>query len=170
MKRFEELLVPHMDAAYNLARWLTGNESAARDVVQESAFKAFKFLHRFEGGNAKAWLLTIVRNESYTWLKASAGHRWMAIGDDIAEDDSALADTRTPEITAIDTQDAALLHQALNALSPVFREVIILKELEDMPYKDIAKVTDVPLGTVMSRLARARAMLKIEFMKLYRHE
>ncbi|MDB6142006.1 MAG: polymerase sigma factor, sigma-70 family [Pseudomonas sp.] len=170
MKRFDELLVPHMDAAYNLARWLTGNESAARDVVQESALKAFKFLHRFEGGNAKAWLLTIVRNESYTWLKASAGHRWISIGDDIAEDDSALADSRTPEITAIHTQDAALLQQALKALSPAFREVIILKELEDMPYKDIAKVTDVPLGTVMSRLARARAMLKIEFMKLYRHE
>lgn len=170
MKRFDELLVPHMDAAYNLARWLTGNESAARDVVQESALKAFKFLHRFEGANAKAWLLTIVRNESYNWLKASAGHRWIAIGEDISEDDIALAHAQTPEMNAIHTQNAALLQQALNALSPVFREVIILKELEDMPYKDIAKVTDVPLGTVMSRLARARAMLKIEFMKLYRHE
>jgi RNA polymerase sigma-70 factor (ECF subfamily) len=170
MKRFDELLAPHMDAAYNLARWLTANESAAHDVVQESALKAFKFLHRFEGGNAKAWLLTIVRNESYNWLRASAGHRWISIGEDISENDSALAHTRTPEIDAIRTEDAALLQQALKALPPVFREVIILKELEDMPYKDIAKVTDVPLGTVMSRLARARAMLKNEFMKLYRHE
>ncbi|WP_397451050.1 sigma-70 family RNA polymerase sigma factor [Pseudomonas sp. NA-150] len=170
MKRFDELLTPHMDAAYNLARWLTGNESAARDVVQESALKAFKFLHRFEGGNAKAWLLAIVRNESYTWLRASTGHRWLAIGDEIDEDDAALAHTHTPEISAIRTQDAAFLQQALKALSPVFREVIILKELEDMPYKEIATVIDVPLGTVMSRLARARAMLKTEFMKLYRHE
>ncbi|MGV8919859.1 MAG: sigma-70 family RNA polymerase sigma factor [Pseudomonas sp.] len=170
MKRFDELLTPHMDAAYNLARWLTGNESAARDVVQESALKAFKFLHRFEGGNAKAWLLAIVRNESYTWLRAATGHRWLAIGDEIAEDDAVLSHSHTPEISAIRTQDAAFLHQALKALSPVFREVIILKELEDMPYKEIATVTDVPLGTVMSRLARARAMLKTEFMKLYRHE
>jgi RNA polymerase sigma-70 factor (ECF subfamily) len=82
----------------------------------------------------------------------------------------ALSHALTPEIDAIRTEDAALLQQALKALPPVFREVIVLKELEDMPYKDIAKVTDVPLGTVMSRLARARAMLKTEFMKLYRHE
>lgn len=170
MKRFEELLLPHMDAAYNLARWLTGNETAARDVVQESALKAFRFLHRFEGSNAKPWWLTIVRNESYTWLKASAGHRWVPFDDEIAEDDSVMADARTPELSAMHVQDAALLHQALNALSPAFREVIILKELEDMPYKDIAKITDVPIGTVMSRLARARALLKTECMKLYRHE
>ncbi|MEB0041825.1 sigma-70 family RNA polymerase sigma factor [Pseudomonas sp. MH10] len=170
MTRFDELLAPHMDAAYNLARWLTGNESAARDVVQESALKAFKFLHRFEDGNAKAWLLTIVRNESFNWLKASAGHRWIAIGDDIPEDDSALAHSDTPELSAIHTQDVALLQRALEALSPVFREVIILKELEDMPYKDIANVTDVPIGTVMSRLARARAMLKTQYMKLCCHE
>jgi len=170
MKRFDELLAPHMDAAYNLARWLTGNESAARDVVQESALRAFRFLHRFEDGNAKAWLLTIVRNESYTWLKASAGHRWISLGDDLPEDDSVLAHSSTPELNAIRTEDIALLKQALEALAPVFREVIILKELEDMPYKDIANVTDVPIGTVMSRLARARAMLKTEFLKLSRHE
>jgi len=169
MKRFDELLAPHMDAAYNLARWLTGNESAARDVVQESALRAFRFLHRFEDGNAKAWLLTIVRNESYTWLKASAGHRWINLGDDL-EDESTLAHSSTPELNAIRTEDIALLQRALEALAPAFREVIILKELEDMPYKDIANVTDVPIGTVMSRLARARAMLKTEFLKLSRHE
>jgi len=170
VKRFEELFAPHMDAAYNLARWLTGNESSAHDVVQESALRAFRFLHRFAGGNARAWLLAIVRNQSYTWLKASAGNRWIAIGDEMPEDDLALGHTQTPEINAIRTEEAALLQQALTALPPAFREIIVLKELEDMSYKDIAIVTDVPLGTVMSRLARARSMLRTELVKLYRHE
>jgi len=170
MKRFEELFAPHMDAAYNLARWLTGNESAAQDVVQESAFRAFKFMHRYADGNAKAWFLTIVRNESYNWLKASAGNRWVAIGDEISADDLALGHTQTPELFAMHAEDAALVQQALRALAPAFREVIVLKELEGMPYKDIAKVVDIPLGTVMSRLARARAMLKLELLKLQNHE
>jgi RNA polymerase sigma-70 factor (ECF subfamily) len=170
MKRFEELFAPHMDAAYNLARWLTGNDSAARDVVQESALRAFRFLHRFADGNAKAWFLTIVRNESYTWLKASAGQHWVAIGDELPEDAAALSHSQTPELLAIHTQNAALIQQALCALPPIFREVIVLKELEDMPYKDIALVVDIPIGTVMSRLARARAMLKLELLKLHPHE
>jgi RNA polymerase sigma factor (sigma-70 family) len=170
MKRFEELFAPHMDAAYNLARWLTGNESAAHDVVQESAYRAFKFLHRFSDGNAKAWFLTIVRNESYNWLKASAGNRWVAIGDELSEDDLALSHSQTPELYAMHAEDAALVQQALRTLPPAYREVIVLKELEDMPYKDIAKVVDIPLGTVMSRLARARTLLKLELLKLQNHE
>jgi len=170
VKRFNELFAPHMNAAYNLARWLTGSESAAHDVVQESALRAFRFMNRFTGGNARAWLLAIVRNQSYTWLKQSAGNKWVNIGDEIAEDDIALGDMETPELTAMRSQDAALLHKALAALLPQFREVIILKELEDMAYKDIATVVDIPLGTVMSRLARARVMLKTELLKLYGHE
>lgn len=170
MKRFEELIAPHLDAAYNLARWLTGNDSAARDVVQESALRAFRFLQRFTDGNPKAWFLTIVRNESFTWLKASAGHRWVAIDDELPEDSGALSHSESPELQAIHTENAVLLQQALTALPPVFREVIVLKELEDMPYKDIALVVDIPIGTVMSRLARARAMLKLELLKLHDHE
>ncbi|WP_085633928.1 MULTISPECIES: sigma-70 family RNA polymerase sigma factor [unclassified Pseudomonas] len=170
MTRFEELIAPHLDAAYNLARWLTGNDSAARDVVQESALRAFRFLQRFAEGNAKAWFLTIVRNESYTWLKASAGHRWVAIDDDLSVDETAPAHQQGPELSAIHTENAALLQQALCALPPAFREVIVLKELEDMPYKDIALVADIPIGTVMSRLARARALLKLELLKLHDHE
>lgn len=170
MKRFEELFAPHLDAAYNLARWLTGNDAAAHDVVQESALRAFRFLHRFADGNAKAWFLTIVRNESYTWLKASAGRHWVVIGDEIPEDDRALSHSQTPELLAMHTENAALIQQALRALPPVFREVIVLKELEDLPYKDIALVVDIPIGTVMSRLARARAMLKLELLKLQDHE
>lgn len=100
MKRFEELIAPHLDAAYNLARWLTGNDSAARDVVQESALRAFRFLQRFADGNPKAWFLTIVRNESYTWLKASAGHRWVAIGDELPEDYAALSPQPDPGIAS----------------------------------------------------------------------
>ncbi|EJM68607.1 sigma-70 family RNA polymerase sigma factor [Pseudomonas sp. GM55] len=170
MTRFEELFAPHLDAAYNLARWLTGNDSAAHDVVQESALRAFRFSQRFVDGNAKAWFLTIVRNESYTWLKATAGRHWVAFGDDVAQDPGASSHDQTPELLAIHTENAALVQQALCALPPAFREVIVLKELEDMPYKDIALVVDIPLGTVMSRLARARAMLKLELLKLYDHE
>ncbi len=170
MTRFEELFAPHLDAAYNLARWLTGNDSAAREVVQESALRAFSFSQRFTDGNAKAWFLTIVRNESYTWLKASAGRHWVAIGDELAEDDKALSHSQTPELLAIHSENAALIQQALCALPPAFREVIVLKELEDMPYKDIALVVDIPIGTVMSRLARARAMLTLELLKLHDHE
>lgn len=162
--------MPHMNAAYNLARWLVGNESAAGDVVQESALRAFRFLHRFSGGNARAWFLTIVRNQSYTWLKSSSEHKWIAIGDELSEDHAALGHELTPELAAMQLQNTALLQQALMTLPPQFREILILKELEDMPYKDIAVVAEIPLGTVMSRLARARAMLKTELLKLYRHE
>jgi RNA polymerase sigma-70 factor (ECF subfamily) len=170
VKRFEELFAPHMNAAYNLARWLTGNESAAHDVVQESALRAFKFLHRFAGGNARAWLLAIVRNQSYTWLKQAAGNKWVNIGDEMPENDLALSHAETPELSAIRSQDSTLVQQALAALPPQFREVIVLKELEGMAYKDIATIADIPLGTVMSRLARARIMLKTELVKLYGHE
>jgi RNA polymerase sigma factor (sigma-70 family) len=169
VKRFEELIRPHMGAAYNLARWLTGSDSAAQDVVQESCLRAFRFLHRFAGGNSRAWLLTIVRNQSYTWLKAAAGSKWVAIGDEMPEDHAALGHEQTPELAAIRSEDHAWLKRALELLPPHFREVIILKEFEDMAYKDIATVADIPLGTVMSRLARARAALKTELLKL-RHE
>ncbi|MGE8066377.1 sigma-70 family RNA polymerase sigma factor [Pseudomonas sp. NPDC089569] len=170
MKRFEELFAPHLDAAYNLARWLTGNDSAAHDVVQESALRAFRFSQRFADGNAKAWFLTIVRNESYTWLKAVAGRHWVAYSDELNEADELPGQAHSPELLAIHTENAALIQQALSALPPAFREVIVLKELEDLPYKDIALVADIPIGTVMSRLARARAMLKLELLKLHAHE
>ncbi|MEO6675906.1 MAG: sigma factor-like helix-turn-helix DNA-binding protein, partial [Pseudomonas sp.] len=99
-----------------------------------------------------------------------AGHRWIAIGDDLSDDDPALSHSQTPELLAIHTENGVLIQQALSALPPAFREVIILKELEDMPYKDIALVVDIPIGTVMSRLARARGMLKLELLKLHDHE
>lgn len=169
-KRFEALFGPHLGAAYNLALWLTGTDSTAKDVVQESCLRAFRFLHRFAGGNARAWLLAIVRNQSYTWLKAAAGDRWVSIGDDLPEDDPALAHGETPEHAAIKAERAAQIREALAALPPAYREVIILKDLEDMAYKDIATVIDSPLGTVMSRLARARSLLRIELLKCNAHD
>ncbi len=166
--RFEALFVPHMDAAYDLARWLTRDEAAAQDVVQESYLRAFRFIARFDGGNARAWLLTIVRNQCYTWLKASPGNRWLEIEDDVMANEPALIDAETPELAAIRDEDGALLQTALAAVPPIFREVIVLRELENMTYKEIAVITGAPLGTIMSRLARARAMLKRELIGLRR--
>jgi len=162
--RFEQLFLPHLNAAHNLARWLTNSDSIAQDIVQESCLRAFKSLHRFAGGNARAWLLTIVRNQSYTWLKQTADMRYYVdVDDEVAMDDKdrmALAHSDTPEALATRTEDRKRLQNALDALPITFREVIVLKELEEMSYKEIAVVTEVPIGTVMSRLARGRAMLK----------
>ena len=107
---------------------------------------------------------------SNTICSASAGRHWVAIDDDMTTDDGPLSHGQSPELLAIHTENAALLQQALCALPPAFREVIVLKELEDLPYKDIALVVDIPIGTVMSRLARARALLKLELLKLHDHE
>ncbi len=156
--RFERLFLPHLDAAWNLARWLTGNDAAAHDVVQESCLRAFRFLHRFHGGSERAWLLTIVRNQSYTWLKK------IPAVDSPLPDDGEIADetagAENPETILMRLQDKRLVQAALAELPEVWREVIVLKDIEDMAYKDIANVLDVPIGTVMSRLARGRRALK----------
>jgi RNA polymerase sigma factor (sigma-70 family) len=165
VSRFERLFLPHLDAAYNLARWLTRNHNAAQDVVQESSLRAFNSLHRFAEGNARAWLLAIVRNQSYTWLKESSGRRFVDIEDEEAlseRDKAQLGHPDTPEAWAVRMQEKQALQLALESLPEAFREVIVLKELEEMSYKEIAAVTDVPIGTVMSRLARGRDMLKIK--------
>ncbi|WP_416424431.1 sigma-70 family RNA polymerase sigma factor [Pseudomonas sp. App30] len=161
MKRFEALFAPHLPAAYNLARWLTASDAAAHDVVQESAYRAFKYLDSFDGANPRAWFLSIVRNESMSWLRLAAHTPWVAMDDDIS-DEAAL----NPEGMAMQAEHAHLLQQALQALAPGYREVIVLKDLEGLPYKDIAQVTGVPIGTVMSRLARARAALRVHLQGL----
>jgi len=169
-RRFEQLFLPHLSAAHNLARWLTRNDSAAQDIVQESCLRAFKSLHQFAGGNARAWLLTIVRNQSYTWLKNSGSERYVDIDDEemlSEKDKAALSHTDTPEVLSNRMQTRELLLQALETLPTLFREVIILKELEEMSYKEIAAVTGVPIGTVMSRLARGRSLLKKELLAIY---
>lgn len=160
--RFESIVLPHLDAAYNFARWLVRNDAAAQDIVQESCLRALKGLERFRGGNARAWLLTIVRHESYDWLKGQ-GRPMVSLDDEdhlSVADNLALAHHDTPEAALGKIQDSSALNAALEDLPEGYREVLILKELEEMSYKEIADVTGVPLGTVMSRLSRGRALLK----------
>jgi RNA polymerase sigma-70 factor, ECF subfamily len=158
-KRFEQLVLPHMDAAYNLARWLTRNDQDARDVTQEASLRAYRFLDGARGeedGNLRPWFLTLVRNACMTWLKAN---RPAELAGMEGGAESELADPDTPETLAFRALDRRMLNEALAALPAHFREALILRELEDLPYKDIARITGAPIGTVMSRLARARRLL-----------
>jgi RNA polymerase sigma-70 factor (ECF subfamily) len=158
-ERFEGVVMPHLDAAYNLARWLTRNEHDAEDVVQDAFLRAFRFFDGFRGGNGKAWLLSIVRNTCYSWLEQN---RRYELATDL--DDEQLADSQEdgahPDLLLIKGEDQQLVREALEQLPPEFREVMILRELEELSYKEIAAVTQVPMGTVMSRLARARHELQ----------
>ena len=145
-----------MDAAYNLARWLTRNDQDARDVVQESMLRAFRF---FDGlrGDARPWLLALVRNACMSWLKANRPAE--LAGYDPAAPELEVADEETPETLALRALDRRVLNEALAALPAHFREALILREMEDLSYKDIARITGAPIGTVMSRLSRARQLL-----------
>jgi RNA polymerase sigma factor (sigma-70 family) len=156
--RFEQAVLPHLDAAYNLARWLTRNDQDAEDVVQEACLRAFKFFGGFHGGASRAWLLAIVRNTCYTWLQHNRAHELTTTFDETIHD--VACDTLNPETLLLHRADAQVLRQALEALPVEFREVVILRELEGLSYKEIADIADIPLGTVMSRLARARKRLQ----------
>ena len=153
--RFEQLVLPHMDAAYNLARWLTRNDHDARDVVQEAMLRAFRFCEGLRG-EARPWLLAIVRNACFTWLKANRPADLAGPLEDRPEEPSP---AEGPEALAARELDRRLLNEAIAALPAQFREVLVLRELEDLSYKDIARVVDAPIGTVMSRLSRARRLL-----------
>jgi RNA polymerase sigma-70 factor (ECF subfamily) len=154
-----------MGAAYNLARWLTRNDHDAEDIMQEAYLRAFRFFDGFHGTDARAWLLTIVRNTFYTWLTQN-GSRNLHIPFDeemhgnTAEHGAISAEAITnPETLMLQQADQKLLRQALEAVPVEFREVVILRELEDMSYKQIAEIINLPIGTVMSRLARGRKRL-----------
>jgi RNA polymerase sigma-70 factor, ECF subfamily len=159
-ERFEQTVLPHLDAAYNLARWLTRNDQDAQDVTQEACLRAFRFFDGYQGGNMRAWLLTIVRNTCYTWLHQNRGPGSDEVFDEEihSADDSGGA---SPEIQALAGADRETLRRALEELPDVFREVLVLREFEGMSYKEIADVSSVSLGTVMSRLARARTRLRL---------
>ena len=166
VRRFEQLVVTHLDAAYDLARWLTRDERNAEDVVQEACLRAFKFFDGFRGENGRVWLLAIVRNTYYTWLKKNRSQGLSVPFDEesMTANGHDVADLETDGGNAIDEllrqQDARrLINAALAQLPAEFREVIVLRELEDMSYKEIAAVASIPIGTVMSRLARARKLL-----------
>jgi RNA polymerase sigma factor (sigma-70 family) len=155
--RLERVLVPHLDAAYNLARWLTRDAHDAEDVVQEAYLRAVKSFGGFHGGDGRAWLLAIVRNTCYTWLQAKRGR-----APDTAFDEArhgAAAEDTSPEHVLLRQEERQSVRQAVEALPVEQREVVVLRELEGLSYKEIAAVADIPLGTVMSRLARARERL-----------
>lgn len=156
--RFEDTIMPHLDAAYNLARWLTRNEHDAQDVVQEAFLRAFKFFGGFHGGNSRSWLLSIVRNTAYTWLQKNRKPELATVFDEKIHDVEAAASN--PELLVVRNADHQQLMKAIEELPLEFREAIVLRELEGMSYKEIADMVDVPIGTVMSRLARARKQLQ----------
>ena len=155
---FETAVLPHLDAAYNLARWLTRNDADAEDVVQEAYLRAFRFFGGFHGEDGRAWLLEIVRNTSYTWMQRNRSPELnMPLDDEPREVEG---DDLNPEELLLQKADAQTLRQAVEELPLEFREVLVLRELDEMSYKQIAAVADIPLGTVMSRLARARKRLQ----------
>jgi RNA polymerase sigma factor (sigma-70 family) len=156
--RFEQVVLPHLPAAYNLARWLVQNEQDAEDVVQEAYLRAFRFFDGFRGGDSRAWMLTIVRHTAYTWLQHKRGPDLTTPFDE--ELHSTGCDEGNPEHLVIQRADRHALREALAELPTEFREVIVLRELEGLSYKEIAGIAAVPLGTVMSRLARARKRLQ----------
>jgi RNA polymerase sigma factor (sigma-70 family) len=155
---FENGVLPHLDAAYNLARWLTRNEQDAEDAVQEACLRAFKFFNAFRGRNARAWLLKIVRNTCYTQLQKNQPQELATPFDE--EIHSEDADSMNPETFLLRSADRQLLRQALEELPVNFREVLVLRELEELSYREIAEVSDIPQGTVMSSLSRAREQLR----------
>jgi RNA polymerase sigma-70 factor (ECF subfamily) len=156
--RFEQITLPHLDAAYNLARWLMRDENEAGDAVQDACLRALRFIGGFRGGDGRSWLLAIVRNTCYSRLKRSAGRDNETQFDD--EIHSPGNETANPEVLLNRGRDTEMLRQALEELPEEFREVIVMRELEGMGYKEIAEVAGVPIGTVMSRLARARQRLQ----------
>lgn len=160
---FEAEILPHLDAAYNLALYMTRQEAAARDVVQESLLNALKAWQRFNPGNPKAWLLMIVRRECLAYFRKSRIETYVDIDDEAAmtpADRAALSQDGAAEHDLIARQNATTVRAAIAALPPPYREVILLREIEDMAYLDIAQVLEAPLGTIMSRLSRARTQLK----------
>ena len=155
---FEEVVLPHLDAAYNYARWLTRSDADAEDVVQDAAVRALRFFSSLRNDDARAWLLTIVRNTWYgRFSKAGRADRH-AVGDEMKDDppDGQL----NPEALVIQRQAVERVHRAIEGLPVDFREVIVLRELEGLSYKEIASIVGVPIGTVMSRLARGRERLQ----------
>ena len=155
---FEHEILPHLDSAYNLARWLTRNEHDAQDIVQEAYIRAYRFFDNFRGGRTRPWLLKIVRNTCYTWLHQNRKNGAFA---ELDENQSGPDPLRpNPEAALIKKERNTMLRDALERLPRQLREVLILRELEGLSYKEIAKITGRPVGTVMSRLSRARGELR----------
>ena len=161
--RFANVVMPHIDDAYRLARWLTGNSTDAEDVVQDASLRAFRAIRGFAGGSARAWLLSIVRNTAYSWLRKNRPAAVVTVDDleavELAQVNPGDPDTPTPEATLLAKVDAEQLRAAIAALPAPFRETLVLRDIEGLDYREIAQATEVPIGTVMSWLARARRRL-----------
>jgi len=162
--RFKKMVLPHLVDAYALARWLTGNPADAEDVVQDASLRAFRAMDSFAGGNARAWLLTITRNAAYSWLVKNRPPAVFAVDDlEAVERNEAskgtMEETETPETALIAKAQAKQLETAIAQLPLLFRETLVLRDIQGLDYREIATMTHVPIGTVMSRLARARQRL-----------
>jgi RNA polymerase sigma-70 factor (ECF subfamily) len=160
-RRFERMAMPHLDAAYNLARWLTHNNHDAQDVVQEAMLRAMRYIDGFRGGSARPWLLQIVRHTCYSWLKENRPQEKVSFDEaDGAWLDIAAPAADEPPSLAMRKADRVQINEAIAGLPVIYREVLVLRELEDLPYGDIARIAEIPIGTVMSRLARARGLMR----------
>jgi RNA polymerase sigma-70 factor (ECF subfamily) len=158
---FEQVFLPHLDAAYNLARWLLRNDQDAEDAVQEAYMRAYKAFARFRGGDGKAWFMTILRNVCYTMIKKLRSHETPEPFDE--EIHQTVGKSEMQEAFR-QKANAESLHIALEKLPDEFREIIVLHDLEGLAYKEIAAIVGIPIGTVMSRLARARGRLRAEII------
>jgi len=156
VERFERIILPHLDDAYTLARYLVRDDHDAQDVVQDAALRALRYFDGYSGGDARAWLLSIVRNVSFTWRKRSGID---AVTVDIAN--MAVSDGHETDAAAIESSERKRIINAIESLPDEFREIIVLREVEDLSYKEISAIVGVPTGTVMSRLARARKRLSV---------
>jgi RNA polymerase sigma-70 factor (ECF subfamily) len=157
-ERFDLLILPHLDAAYNLARWLVGNPADAEDIVQEAFLRALRFFDGFRGGDSRAWLLKIVRNTSYSWLRKNRPAQLTDEFDEsIHSDENA---DENAEMKLLSRAESERVINALEALPLTFREILVLREIEGLSYKEISEVTGVAMGTVMSSLSRARHRLR----------
>ena len=170
IERFERLILPHLDMAHDLARWLTRNDIDAQDVLQTACLRAFQYFDKFDGENPAAWLLAIVRNTCITWMKRNRSREELTDTDLVS--DRAGSETepllgggsrelaKDPETHLLEGRDRSRINELVAKLPPEFREVIVLREIEDLSYREIADVVGIPIGTVMSRLSRARKLLQ----------
>ena len=154
---FEKTMLPHLDAAYNLARWLMRNEHDAEDIVQEAYLRAFRFFDSFRGGDGRSWLLAVVRNTALTWLRREKSAPQVSFDEEMHD---AGFESASVEIKLVQDARFAALRNCLDSLPTEFREVIVMREMEEMSYRDIAEAASAPIGTVMSRLSRARQRLQ----------
>ena len=170
VERFERTVLVHLDAAYNLARWVTRDAAGAEDAVQDACLRAFRFFESQQGPNAKAWFMTIVRNACIDWLDAQR----RGDGDEPYDDDThvdgaiSVATTESPEAAFVRAFEARWVRECIATLPREYREVLVLRELEELSYKEIGAIVEVPVGTVVSRLARGRALLQERLIEIRR--